>query len=279
MRIDAHQHFWNYDPDSYAWIGSSKEILKRDFTPADLKLVIDEVTIDAVIAVQARTDGIENEFLLGYAAANDWIAGVVGWLDLTAPGAADKVAAFSEKPKAVGLRQGFQGNPDPGFCLRDDFNAGLAALHDFGMSFDLLVSADQIANTTSCVDRHPAQVFILDHLGKPVIGPAGVDAGWNTAIRALAERENVFCKLSGMITEVVSSVENWTPDLLGPWFDVVFEAFGPDRLIFGSDWPVCLLRGEYADWIQCVEFWLSGLSAAEQDAIFGGNAGRAYSLS
>lgn len=279
MRIDAHQHFWNFNPDEYSWIGSSMEILKRDFTPADLKVVIDEVSVDAVIAVQARTMEVENEFLLGYAAANDWIAGVVGWLDLTALDAADKVAAFSEKPKAVGLRQGFQGNPDPEFCLRDDFNAGLAALHDFGLSFDLLVSNDQIVNATQCVDRHPAQVFILDHIGKPVIGGKdGVDAAWDAAIRELARRENVFCKLSGMITEVVPGVENWTPDLLGPWFDVVFAAFGPDRLIFGSDWPVCLLRGEYADWIQCVEFWLSGLSKAEQDAIFGGNAARAYSL-
>ncbi len=280
MRIDAHQHFWNYRPEDYPWIGSSMEILKRDFTPPDLKVVIDEVGVDTVIAVQARTAEAENEFLLDYATAYDWIAGVVGWLDLGARDAAEKVAAFSEKPKAVGLRQGFQGNPDPEFCRRDDFNAGLAALHDFGLAYDLLISDDQLPVATACVDRHPAQVFILDHLGKPIIGGAGgVDAAWSTAIRALAERENVFCKLSGMITEVVPGVEDWTPDLLGPWFDVVFEAFGPDRLIFGSDWPVCLRRGEYADWIQCVDFWLSGLSQAEQDAIFSGNASRAYALS
>lgn len=280
MRIDAHQHFWNYDPDAYPWIGSSMEILKRDFTPLDLKRVMDELAIDAVIAVQARTDEVENEFLLDYAAEYDWIAGVVGWLDLSAPGAAHRVAAFSENPKAAGLRESLQGHPDREHCLRDDFNAGLAALHDFGLAYDLLITADQLAVATACVDRHPAQVFILDHLGKPVIGgPGGVDPAWSRDIRALAERENVFCKLSGMVTEVIPAVENWTPDLLGPWFDVVFQAFGPDRLIFGSDWPVCLLRGEYADWLQCLEFWLSGLSRAEQDAIFGGNAARAYALS
>jgi L-fuconolactonase len=279
MRIDSHHHFWNYSPEGYPWIGGGMSVLKRDFSPADLKPLLDEASIGGVISVQARTDETENDFLLEDAAAQDWILGVVGWLDLAAPDAADKVARFAERPKAVGLREVLQGMTERDYCLRDDFNRGLAALHDFGLTYDLLIHADQLKAATGCVDQHPAQTFVLDHIGKPAIGgPGGVDPEWSSAIRELAKRGNVYCKLSGMITEVIPALEDWDPDLLGPWFDVVLDAFGPERLLFGSDWPVCLLRGEYADWVQCVEFWISGLSAAEQSAILGENAKRAYGL-
>jgi L-fuconolactonase len=279
MRIDSHHHFWNYSPEAYPWIGGDMSVLKRDFSPADLKPLLDEASIGGVISVQARTDETENDFLLEYAAAHDWILGVVGWLDLTAPDAGEKVARFAERPKAVGLREVLQGMTERDYCLRDDFNRGLAALHDFGLTYDLLIYADQLTAATGCVDKHPAQTFVLDHIAKPAIGgPAGVDPAWSAGIRELAKRGNVYCKLSGMITEVIPALEDWDPDLLGPWFDVVLDAFGPERLLFGSDWPVCLLRGEYADWIQCVEFWISGLSAAEQSAILGDNAKRAYGL-
>lgn len=279
MRIDSHHHFWNYSAGDYPWIGPGMEPLQRDFTPADLKPLLDEVGIDGVISVQARDDRGENDFLLARSDAHDWILGVVGWIDLAAPGAPEAVAKFAEHPKAVGLREVLQDMPDREHCLRDDFNRGLGALHDFGLSYDLLVRADQLAAATRCVDRHPAQIFVLDHLAKPVIGgPGGVDPAWASAIRELAQREQVVCKLSGMVTEIVPSIEDWHPDLLGPWFDVVMESFGPGRLMFGSDWPVCLLRGEYADWIHCVEFWISALSASEREAIMGGNARRVYGL-
>jgi L-fuconolactonase len=279
MRIDSHHHFWNYSPEAYPWIGGDMSVLKRDFSPADLKPLLDEASIGGVISVQARTDETENDFLLEHAAAHDWILGVVGWLDLTAPDAAEKVARFAERPKAVGLREVLQGMTERDYCLRDDFNRGLAALHDFGLTYDLLIHADQLTAATGCVDKHPAQTFVLDHIAKPAIGgPAGVDPAWSAGIRELAKRGNVYCKLSGMITEVIPALEDWDPDLLGPWFDVVLDAFGPERLLFGSDWPVCLVRGEYADWVQCVEFWISGLSAAERSAILGDNAKRAYGL-
>jgi len=279
MRIDSHHHFWNYSPGAYPWIGGEMQVLKRDFAPADLKPLLDEVAIDGVISVQARTEEAENDFLFEHAAANDWILGVVGWLDLTSADAPDKVARFAERPKAVGLREVLQGMTERDHCLREDFNRGLGVLHDFGLAYDLLIYADQLTVATQCVDKHPAQVFVLDHIAKPAIGgPAGVDPVWDAAIRDLAKRENVYCKLSGMITEVIPALEDWDPDLLGPWFDVVFEAFGPDRLMFGSDWPVSLLRGEYADWVQCVDFWISDLSQAEREAILGGNARRAYGL-
>lgn len=279
MRIDSHHHFWNYSPEEYAWIGGDMQVLKRDFSPADLKPLIDEAGIGGVISVQARTSEEENSFLLEHAAENNWILGVVGWLDLSAADAHEKVARFAEQPKAVGLREVLQGMTERDYCLREDFNRGLAVLHDFGLAYDLLIYADQLEAAIQCVDRHPAQTFVLDHIAKPVIGsPAGVDAAWAEGIRELAKREQVFCKLSGMITEVIPALDDWDPDLLGPWFDVVLEAFGPERLMFGSDWPVCLLRGEYADWVQCVEFWLSGMSESEQAAILGGNARKAYGL-
>lgn len=279
MRIDSHHHFWNYTPEAYPWIDESMGVLKRDFGPGDLGPVLEELGIGGVVSVQARTEEVENEALLEHAAAHDWILGVVGWIDLAAADSAEKVARFAERKKAVGLREVLQGMPDRAYCLREDFNRGVASLHDFGLVYDLLLYADQLGAATQFVDRHPAQAFVLDHLAKPVIGgPGGVDAEWERAIRALAEREHVSCKLSGMITEVIPALEDWDPDLLGPWFDVVLEAFGPDRLLFGSDWPVCLLRGEYADWFQCVEFWIGGLSEAERNAILGGNAARVYGL-
>ncbi len=279
MRIDSHHHFWNYTPEAYEWIGPDMRVLRRDFAPADLKPLLDEHGIDGVVSVQARADEADNDFLLDHAAAHPWILGVVGWLDLSAPDAPGKVARFAERPKAVGLREVLQGMPERDYCLREDFNRGLAALHDFGLAYDLLIYADQLPAATRCVDRHPAQTFVLDHLAKPVIGgPGGVDAVWAAAIRELAKRANVFAKLSGMVTEVIPALDDWTPDLLGPWFDAVLEAFGPDRLMFGSDWPVCLRRGEYADWVLCVEHWISGLSPAEQAAILGGTAQRAYGL-
>lgn len=278
MRIDSHHHFWNYTPEAYDWIGSDMGILKRDFAPEDLTLAIEEFGIGGVISVQARTDEAENAFLLDYAKSHDIILGVVGWLDLTEPGIADKIARFAENPKAVGIREVLQGLDDREHCLREDFNRGVSVLHDFGLAYDILIYGDQLPAATQLADRHPAQTFILDHLAKPVIGPAGVDPVWERGIRALAEREQVFCKLSGMVTEVIPALEDWTPDLLRPWFDVVLDAFGPDRLMFGSDWPVCLLRGEYADWVQCVDFWIKDLSQNEQKAILGATAARAYGV-
>jgi L-fuconolactonase len=278
MRIDSHHHFWNYTPEAYDWIGSDMGILKRDFAPEDLTLATEEFGIEGVISVQARTDEAENAFLLDYAKSHDLVRGVVGWLDLTEPGVADKIARFAEDPKAVGIREVLQGLDDREHCLREDFNRGVSVLHDFGLAYDILIYADQLPAATQLADRHPAQTFILDHIAKPVIGPAGVDPVWEQGIRALAEREQVFCKLSGMVTEVIPALEDWTPDLLRSWFDVVLDAFGPDRLMFGSDWPVCLLRGEYADWVQCVDFWIKDLSPDEQKAILGATAARAYGV-
>lgn len=278
MRIDSHHHFWNYTPEAYDWIGSDMGILKRDFTPEDLTLATEEFGIEGVISIQARTDEVENTFLLDTAKTRDFILGVVGWFDLIKPDVAEKIARFAEDPKAVGVREVLQGMEDREYCLREDFNRGVAVLHDFGLVYDILIFGDQLPAAAKFVDLHPAQTFVLDHIAKPVIGLSGVDPLWEESIRALAEREQVYCKVSGMVTEVVSGLDDWTPDLLRPWFDVVLDAFGPDRLMFGSDWPVCLLRGEYADWVQCVDFWIKDLSPDEQKSIRGNTAARAYGL-
>ncbi len=277
MTIDSHHHFWSYSPEEYGWIGDGMEVLKRDFGPADLKPLIDEAGIDGVISVQARTTLEENDALLAHAEARDWIKGVVGWVDLTRDDVGDALGRYAGREKFVGVREVLQGMDDDGYCLRDDFTRGVSLLHDFGLVYDILIFHRHLGNAVRFVDRHPTQVFVLDHVAKPSIRSANPAVTWSANMRALGEREHVFCKLSGMVTEVADGID-WTPELLRPYFDVALEAFGPDRLLFGSDWPVCLLRSDYARWKRTVDSFVAELSAHERAAIFGGNAVRAYGL-
>lgn len=277
MTLDSHHHFWRYSAAEYPWIGEGMEPLQRDYGPADLRPLLKEAGIDGVISVQARTRIEENDALLAHAATHDWIRGVVGWVDLAQPNAGDLVARYGADPKFVGVREVLQGMDDDGYCLRDDFNRGVSLLHDFGLVYDILIFHRQLGNAVLLVDRHPSQVFVLDHLAKPVIQGPKPDPIWSANLRALGQREHVYCKLSGLVTEVAENTEI-TTDLLRPYFDVALEAFGPDRLLFGSDWPVCRLRAEYIGWKQTVDAFIAPLSAAERAAILGGNAIRAYGL-
>jgi L-fuconolactonase len=278
MRIDAHHHFWNYQATAYPWIGVGMEILKRDFTPADLVPLLQTAQIDGVISVQARTNSAENEFLLDCAKKHSFIKGVVGYVDLTQPNAREQLERFAlTDPKAVGIREVLQGLADDAYCLRQDFNEGLALLHDFGLVYDVLIFQRHLPNTIVMVDKHPLQTFVLDHIAKPMIQSATPDPTWVKNIQALAERENVYCKVSGMVTEV-DPAKNWTPDLLKPYFEVVWNAFGAKRLMFGSDWPVCLLRSSYLQWVETVTAWTSTLSQDEQTAFWEKNPGEAYGL-
>lgn len=278
MKIDSHHHFWNYSAAEYGWIGEGMEVLKRDFGPTDLKPLIDGAGIDGVISVQARTELVENDALLAHAAKHDWIKGVVGWVDLTKEDAGEHIAKYADREKFVGVREVLQGMEDDAYCLRDDFNRGIEKLHDFGLVYDILIFHRHLPNSIKFVDKHPAQVFVLDHVAKPDILSPKPAADWAKNIAELAKREPVFCKVSGMVTEVAPAIEAWTPDLLRPYFDVVLEAFGPERLMFGSDWPVCLLRSEYVRWTETVNGFVSEFSADEQAAIRGGTAVRAYGL-
>ncbi len=277
-RIDSHQHFWKYEPVEYDWIeGPTMECLQRDFLPGDLQAELAAGGIAGTVAVQARQSVAETEWLLELAAANPWIRGVVGWIGLTEPDIADRLAHLVGTRGAsplVGMRHVLQGEPDD-FLRRDDFGRGIDALTTNGLTYDILIYARQLPAAIALVDRHPEQRFVLDHCAKPDIR-AGAIEPWRRNMREMAARENVVCKLSGLVTEADTAA--WSPAQLLPYIDVVFEAFGPDRLMFGSDWPVCTIASTYTRWLETVEGFASALSRSERAALFGGTATRVYDL-
>jgi L-fuconolactonase len=274
-RIDSHQHFWHYTPDEYGWIDGSMARLRRDFLPNDLKLEIDACGVDATIAVQARQTIDETKWLLELARSNPFIAGVVGWAPLIDTEVSESIGALREHGPLRGVRHILQGEADDGYMLRQDFNRGISALREFDLAYDILVFERQLPHTVEFVDRHPDQVFVLDHVAKPRIRDAAVSP-WRELIGKLAKRPNVFCKLSGMVTE--ADYATWTEQQLEPYFDTVLDAFGPERLMFGSDWPVCLLAASYGNWFEVVCRRIATLSQHEREAILGGTASRVYRI-
>ena len=275
MKIDAHHHFWKYDPVEYDWISEEMSAIRRDFLPPHLKEESALAGIDGVVSVQARQTLAETAALLEFARDHAFIWGVVGWVPLVAPDAAGHLEAFAAESKFRGVRHVLQGEPDDLYLLRDDFNAGIRALRRLDLVYDLLIFERHLPQTITFVDRHPSQVFVLDHAAKPRI-KEGVFEPWNTRLRELAKRENVFCKLSGLVTE--ADWGGWTDEQLRPYAETVLEAFGPARTMFGSDWPVCLVASEYRRWLETVEHFARGLSRSEQAQLFGGTAARAYKL-
>jgi L-fuconolactonase len=275
MRIDAHHHFWKYSARDYGWIDDAKARIRRDFGPADLKQEIDAAGIDGVVSVQARQTLEENDFLLGYAAANDFIKGVVGWVPLVDAGVGKHLEKLSDNPKLKGVRHVLHDEQDDRYMLREDFNRGIAMLKDFNLIYDILIFEKHLPQTIQFVDRHPEQVFVLDHIAKPRI-KANELSPWQSRIVELSHRPNVYCKVSGMVTE--ADYKAWTPEQLKPYFDTVLSAFGPKRLMFGSDWPVCLVAVEYVRWAEIVRGWVSDLPDADQERILGGTAVEAYRL-
>ncbi|MFP5237592.1 MAG: amidohydrolase family protein [Acidobacteriota bacterium] len=276
MRIDAHQHFWNYDATEYAWISDAMPALKCDRLPADLKPLLDQAGFDGCIAVQARQSLEETRFLLDVAHQHGFVCGVVGWVDLCSPEVERQIEAFAADPKLVGIRHIVQDEPDDRFLLREDFRRGIAALARFDLAYDVLIYPRQLAAAIEFVPLFPQQRFVLDHIAKPLIAEGKLEP-WATDIRKLARNPNLYCKLSGMVTE--AAWKQWRTEDFHPYLDVVVESFGPERLMIGSDWPVCALAGGYADTIRIVTDYISRLSAAEQDAILGGNCERFYRLS
>jgi len=275
--IDSHHHFWDYEPTEYEWISEGMERLKRDYGPEDLRPELEQAGVQGVISVQARTSREENDFLLAHARAQDFVRGVVGWLDFTAAGVSEALERYAGDPLLVGFRHVLQGEPDERYMLRDDFNAGLSHLHEFGFIYDILIREIHLPHVPAFVDQHPGLTFVLDHLAKPRIDSETPSAGWVRGIREVARRESVVCKLSGMVTEVSEGLP-WSVELLRPYFEEALEAFGPSRLLFGSDWPVCRLRAEYGSWVAAVRSFLEKLSREEQAAILGENARRVYGL-
>ncbi|MBS0971440.1 amidohydrolase family protein [Nissabacter archeti] len=275
MRIDAHQHFWRYQPQEYGWISDQMAVLQRDFLPGDLLPLLQQQRIDGCIAVQARQSLDETLSLLAMADANPFIRGVVGWLPLTSPALAEVLAPLQDRPALRGVRHLVQDESDPAAWLQQPALAGgMQRIQSRGYVYELLVTHRHLADATTFAARHDDHWLVLDHLGKPDIARGA--AHWARQIAPLAALPHVACKLSGLITEAPGF--RWTPALLQPFIDAALEAFGPDRLLAGSDWPVCLLAGEYADVTDLCEQALTTLSDAERAAILGGNACRLYGL-
>ena len=266
MKIDSHQHFWNYNPREYTWMKDGMEILQRDFTPQDLATAQAEIGFDGSVAVQARMTLDETRWLLELAAQHETLRGVVGYVDLLSPPAGDQLDEFKDNPKCVGMRHVVHDEPDDHFMLRADFLNGLEELSRRDLAYDLLLFEKHLAVAIEVVSRFPNLRFVVDHISKPLIRE-GVLAPWDDHIRDLALFENVTCKLSGMVTE--ADWERWTPDDLEPYMSVVLEAFGPDRLMIGSDWPVCLVAGSYGSVMSVVIDFIERLSSDEQVRILG----------
>ncbi len=277
MRIDSHQHLWQFDEAEYGWIDAEARVLRRDYRAADIVRELDAAGLDASVAVQARQSLAENDFLLAEAdASRGRIRGVVGWVDLAADDADAVLARYAARPRFVGVRHVVQGEPDPAFLERPAFNRGIARLRTHGLAYDVLIRGPQLPAAIAFVDRHPAQPFVLDHIAKPAIARGRFDDAWARDFREIAKRPHVVCKLSGIVTEVGDPA--WTPEAIRPYIDVALEVFGPARLMFGSDWPVCRLRAAYGDWVRVVQSLSDTWSRAEQDAFWGGNAARTYGL-
>jgi L-fuconolactonase len=274
MTIDSHHHFWKYG-EEYGWIDDTMKVIRRDFLPADLEKEIQAAGIDGVVSVQARQTLEENRFLLDFARRHEFIRGVVGWVPLVDPDVKGVLEEFADQRKAKGIRHVLQGEPDDRYMLRQDFNRGIALLKDFGLVYDILIFERHLPQTLQFVDRHPDQVFVLDHIAKPRIKD-GYLSPWQTNIVQLAHRPNVYCKLSGMVTE--ADFENWTEEELTPYIDTVLSAFGPKRVMFGSDWPVCLVACAYGRWVEIVKRRIAELSEAEQRRVLGETAVEAYKL-
>jgi len=275
MNIDSHQHFWRYDAVRDAWITEAMAVLQRDFLPEHLVTELTANAMDASVAVQADQSETETMLLVDFAEKNERIAGVVGWVDLRSSNLADRLEYFSHFSKLRGFRHIAQAEPDDRFLMREDFVRGVAQLRTFGFTYDILVYPKQLPAAIELVTRFPEQRFVIDHCAKPEI-KAGKTEPWATYMRKIAQHQNVFCKVSGLLTE--GDWKHWKPDDFRPYLDVLFDAFGPDRLMFGSDWPVCLLAGTYRQVKQLVETYVKDFSQADRKKIFGGNAALFYGL-
>lgn len=273
-RLDSHQHFWRYSPEEYPWIPRGSA-LERDWLPHDLAALQRPLGLDGSIAVQARQSVAESDWLLGLADADPRIRGVVGWVDLRSPDVGRDLARLARHPRFVGVRHVVQDEPEDDFILGAAFVEGLRRLPEFDLTYDLLVFPRQLPATLRLVERLPGQAFVLDHIAKPFIKAGKIDP-WRDHIRALAAFPNVVCKVSGMVTEADHG--GWKPDDFKPYLDVVVEAFGARRLMFGSDWPVCLLAGSYEAVEGLVRDHFRGWDAQDQAAFWGGTCAAFYGV-
>jgi L-fuconolactonase len=274
MRIDSHHHFWNYDPVNYAWIDESMKVIRNDYVPEVLEPVLKSANIDGCVSVQADQTEAETNSLLNFAEKNDFIKGVVGWVDLRADNIEERLEHFSQYKLLKGMRHVVQGEPDD-FMLGAEFQNGISHLHEYGLVYDILVFPTQLKASIALAEKFTEQPFVLDHIAKPYIKDKKIN-GWAEEIKILAQSPNVQCKVSGMVTE--ADWTNWKEEEFTPYLDVIFEAFGVDRIMYGSDWPVCLVASEYNRMLSIVENYISKYSEADKAKVMGENAMSFYSL-
>ncbi len=281
--IDAHQHFWTYDPADQDWMTSEMDALRRDFLPPDLAPLLRDADVEGTVAVQARRAEVETTWLCGLADAHPFILGVVGWVDMAAPGLEARLEAFAAHPRLVGMREVLHDLPDPDHAATPGHVAAVAAIGRVGLVYDLLVRTEGLAAATRLVDACPGQRFVVDHIAKPPRANDGSataaslrDSAWGRGLRALAERPHVACKLSGLVTEVPWST--WRRHDATPYLDLVVEAFGPDRCLIGSDWPVCTLAAPYGEALGLVAGYVRRFSEDEGRAMTAGTARAWYGL-
>ena len=275
MRIDAHQHFWKYTPATHGWINDEMSVIRKDFLPNDLEPILSKHHIDGTIAVQADESINETAFLLSLSEKHDFIKAVVGWIDLRSTEVNDQLAYYKQFNKIVGFRCIMQGQPDEAYLSNTNFIKNLNSLKEFNYTYDLLVYHHQLPSLLKLIDKVPENKLILDHIGKPNIKEKKFSK-WKENIFELAKHPGIYCKLSGMITE--ANYSTWIYDDIVPYMDVVGEAFGTDRICFGSDWPVCLVAGQYDKMIGIVEKWASQLNSKTQEQIFGLNTCTFYNI-
>jgi L-fucono-1,5-lactonase len=275
MRIDTHQHFWQYSPKQYGWMGSNMEILKNDHLPGHLKPLLKSSAIDATVVVQARQTLEENRWLLELADQFPFIKGVVGWVDLCSPDVNEQLERLASHPKFCGVRHVVQDEPDDQFMLRAAFLGGLSHLAKFDLTYDLLLYPRHLTVALEVVKRFPEQPFVLDHIAKPLIKEHKLTP-WDTDVRRLAKFQNVCCKISGMVTE--ADWQHWKPADFNPYLDTIFESFGTDRIMIGSDWPVCTLAARYSQVMRIAASYVERLSKDEQEHVWSLNARQFYGL-
>jgi L-fuconolactonase len=275
MRLDSHQHFWHYDPAQHVWMTNAMGTLRRDYLPDEFAPLLRASGFEGSIAVQARQVVEETTFLLDLAERHPLIKGVVGWFDLCSAELPAQLERFSTHPKLVAARHVLHDEPDHQYMLRPEFRRGMALLGAHELAYDLLLFPRHLPAAVTLVDEFEDQLFVLDHIAKPAIRD-GLLAPWKHDLERLAERPNVFCKLSGMVTEAKWS--EWRPADFRPYLDVVLEAFGPERLMIGSDWPVCTLAADYASTMSLVLDYVSALSPEARAGILGDNCARFYGI-
>lgn len=277
MKIDAHQHFWKFNIQEYAWIDDSMDILQKDHLPDDLAKILKTNNFDGSIAVQARQTVEETQWLLNFAEQHSIIKGVVGWLDLRSDKLDEQLEIFGRHPKLVGLRHVVQGEPDDRFILGKKFMRGIEKLLDYDLAYDILIFPKQLDASIEFVKHFSEHRFVLDHIAKPLIKDR-IISPWDGQIKQLASLPNVFCKVSGMVTE--ADWRTWSVSDFAPYLDVVFNEFGMDRVMFGSDWPVCTVAASYENVIEIVDKFLDKHNFSEEDkaAVWGGNAQNFYKI-